>query len=461
VRARQEVRRRHQSGARARGIEAPQVEIPTEPNEDLWDLQGVKYPGSPKQTDHEPMEVMIVDVRGQRMTVACKKYQLFRNTGTAPNALWLWRPKSAPELWEGRHHHSLTHALRVLQVCSRTPEGHHKKPEDRLLRGGIDPSALLQLCGAAPNLANELISELIDHRLLCEARQTEAVTHWFINTRVRGFDPDRRAMGADEIPEGILPELLVLPAAPVAPVTESAAPAPQPTKEADDGMTATAQTEGAQAGGSELNQLLEVYRYVVSLVPTGADIEDGFAVFVSPKDLKLMVAEHFSLTDGGSKRMLEQLKEAQLYRVKQGGRGKPWRRFVKLDGEEQLLKYQANRNGSGAQHQIRATTVVPPAATEPLVPQPGPEPPVQPAADDSVAATPDQLNQLWAELADKLDEYAATIEAKDAELSQLRQDLADEQAAHERTKQELAAERDQPKATQFVLPASLAKHLGK
>jgi len=433
VTSRAEVRRRHASGARARGFEAPQVDSPKESVEDLWDIEGVVYPGSPKQSDHEPMGVMIVNVKGDRVCVARKKYQLFRNS----EPLWLWRPAPAPELWDGRHHHCLTHALRVIQVCSRTFDGHHQRPEDRVLRGGIDPSRLLQLCGAAPNLASELVHQLCDFELLRE-ESPAGRADWFVNTRIRGIGPDRSLMDSSDIPEMVLPEFIPIPL-PVPAVQEPIPPTIP--EEAEDAVTATAEQS------PEINQLLEVYRYVLSLVPTGADVEDGFAVFTSPKDLKLMIAERFSLSDGASRKMLDQLKSAEVYWTKQGGHGKPWRRFVKLESEQQVLAFQANGNTAGARRRAPA-------------PEPIPAPPVNPPVEDGVTATPEQLNQLWEQLAAKLDEYAATIEARDAMIAQLEQQLADEQSAHEATKAELEAERAKPKGIQTVLPASLAKHLG-
>lgn len=467
-------RRRHQSGARARALAGRQVEIPSEPLDDFWDVDGAKYPGSPRVTKDEPMDVMIMNVRGARVCVARKKLQYFRNTGTAPDKLWLWRPCEAPQLWRDRHHHSLTHALRLLQVCSRTSEDHCDKPSDRVLRGRIEPGRLLLLCGADFSLANELVYQLVELRLLRTENDGDQLK-WYINTKVKAVDQDRRLLGAAELPQMILPEFWTQPppegddvqmleAAGGAEADQELPGKPEPLQD-ESGVQSEEGTVVQLAAGKPTP--LHVYRVLVSLWPTDAPEEDGFAVWSPAEDLKVTLARLLECSDYASHRLLLQLKDAGVYYPKAGGKGKPFRRYLKLDAEETVANFQAaqatgqsggrsrhsggstRQTGSSAQQTARRPAAVA-AGTQSIPP-------------DSVKMTPEQHQQLWDQAVAKLHELTELVKTQREQLAEKDAELARERDAHEQTKTELAqaVEAAENAGPVILVPAELAQYLDK
>lgn len=399
-----------------------------EPIVDLWDIEGVKYPGSPRAGKEEPVAIYVTDVRGNRKCVVLKQYQRFRRSGTGPEVVHLWRPQSAPELWSGSRHHCLTHALRLFQICSATFEGHHRRSDERKLRGNIHPRRLLEECGASTSLANSLLSILTEHDLVRVEQMAGQEEKWFVNMRTRGFGPQLEQYQAHDLPEWVLPEFLTGEPATRRKRGTDMAEAPEAEVQAEHGL------------------LAQVYLAVQELVPANAEIVDGFALFIPKKDLKVLVAQKLGLSEHKAKILLEGLRDLGVYRSKQGGMGKPWRRFLKLDALEALQAADAQ-----AQPARRKASGRP--RPEPV---PASEPP--PTSEEGVTASPEQLNQLFTELSTRLDEYLARVQ-------ELEQELADEQQSHQATKGELAQVRAELEASSsrvvFVLPEGLAKHLEK
>ena len=173
--------------------------------------------------------------------------------------------------------------------------------------------------------------------------------------------------------------------------------------------------------------LLKVYRAVRELVPATAEVVDGFTVFTTEQDLKVLVAKKLGVSEGKANTSLAKLRDLNVYKAKSAGRGNPWWRHLKLNAEEIVTAAgegkQVDSGGGGA-----ASTL-------------------------AVEATPEQLNELWEQLTVKLDGQAA-------EIVDLAQQLESEKTAHEATRQELELLKAAPPTPTFILPAGLAKHLG-
>ncbi|MBI2285382.1 hypothetical protein HYU82_00975 [Candidatus Saccharibacteria bacterium] len=169
-------------------------------------------------------------------------------------------------------------------------------------------------------------------------------------------------------------------------------------------------------------------------------VVDGFALFVPEIDLKLLVAQRLGMSERTATVQLYALRDLGVYKAIAGGRGKPFKRYLKLDALEVV---------EAAESKTRSGRKAAPAKPEPE--------PSAPGEGGGVPATPEQLNELWTQLSAKLDEYGKRIE-------ELERELADERQVHQETKNELTQVRVELEASVskpvFVLPEALAKHLG-
>lgn len=188
-------------------------------------------------------------------------------------------------------------------------------------------------------------------------------------------------------------------------------------------------------GATQPSLLMQAYKAVASLVPASAQQgDDEFFMFIPDTDLKVLVARTIGVSENTSKGLLTQLRDAGIYRSESSGRGKPWKRFVKLNAEA-TVAFAAASNSTRQQRKSTPSPSPPPA--------PSPEP-------EGVEATPDQLNELFQQLAARLDEYAAAN-------ADLMRQLDEEKRAHAATKAELDEEK--ARVPTFVIPQDVAKHL--
>lgn len=401
------------------------------PIPDLWDIPGVRLPGSPKTGRNNPMDVLLLNVSGTRVCFARKNKQHFRNTGTQPAVWWLWRPTKAPELWSGPRHHALTHALRLLQAVSFKREGHNLKPHESIIRGGINPQRLLEECGASKSHADSLVSLLCEHDLLHE-REVDGKAMWLASTRFRGVGPAYELYTAQDIPEFILPEFMETLQA-------------EPTTSEGSKMT-----EGDDTATDQQPLLMRVYDRLVSYgeQPAALEVQDGWLKFVIPGNLDEILADALSSTPYQITKQLNLLRtELKLYRTSSGGRGKPFFRFVKLHASE-AVAVAAETAGKKA---------APARTASPAEPPPGEQP-------EGVPVSEEDFGQLITRMGDKLDEYHARIGELEQELHQEREahartthSLETEREAHATTKQEL--ETAKAAKPTFIIPERVAKHL--
>lgn len=325
---------------------------------DLWDVPGFVSPGSPRNHRTEPLEVLITDVRGNRVYVARKKKQHYRTTAPKPSVVWLWRPTKAPELWLPPFHHGMTHALRLLQAVSGKYEGDLRlNPGERVIRGEISPSQLLQACGAKESYANEVVALLCEYDLL-HARNDNGQELWFVNTRVRGVGLDWELYTEDETPEGVLPEFLDNPPA-------------QPVD--DKGDDVTAQDEQVDL----TTPLVRVFLWLGSKVKPDAEIGEGMHSFRVEGQLKDKAAEELNLSPSSVQQSLNKLTENGIYRSGRGPNPERWLKLVETS-------------------EIASLDQAPP----PPPPPPSPTPPEE--TDDGEDWTAEQIQQGIDDLGDML-----------------------------------------------------------
>jgi hypothetical protein len=198
---------------------------------------------------------------------------------------------------------------------------------------------------------------------------------------------------------------------------------------------------------SDTPPLIRVYAGIKELAPSQPQMEDGFAVFSVEGDFNATVAERAGVSANSLPRYLSQLKDLGVYRPQAGGRGKPFRRYLKLDADE-LVATAAGSSGGDP----------PPRRLEP--PPPGPPQPL------GVVPKEGQVKQFLAQLETRMDAYKEEIEQLKNREAQLFGQLTAEQEAHAATRDELAqvkAELEQAQASvgpTFVVSEGLAKHLG-
>jgi hypothetical protein len=443
-------KRRHASHRRSQ--KPPRITAPIDGIQDYWDLPGFKLPGNPKITLHAPVDIIINDVRGFRVCVARRKYQALRNTGTAPDACWLWRPNVCEELWLGPHHHHLTHALRLLQACSRVFDGKRERPQDRQLRGSIEPNQLLQQCGVASGLASELVFQLVELQLL-RAEPGDQGMRWLVNSLTRGVNQSNQLLGSNEVPEYILPEFMAPPLAvsahsacidhvkpePLQPdEIQEECPQIEPPLDADERVKMNGNVIALSHEQVPTSLLTQVYRHLCELVPETAEKEGDLSIF-SAGVVPYLEAK-LNLSGAQVHRQLQQLKVAGIYRTTRGVHAK---RYLKLNAEDEVATL-ASSNG----HAANAAALAKPASDDEQR---------QVAPPDAVVPTPEQMNRFWAQLEAKLQEL-------EDDKAKLEKDLTREREAHAQTRQDLEAatvelEEAKQAQTTIVVPPSLARFL--
>ena len=173
--------------------------------------------------------------------------------------------------------------------------------------------------------------------------------------------------------------------------------------------------------------LQKAYLELSDAVVVGVETEDeGFGLLDIQGDVKVWLAGKLGVTRTTAGGLISQLKKAGLYNSLSSGPGKPWRRVLKLQADDQVLTLTGSMAGTASSAAGGG------------------------GDDGTVTATPQQLTELWTQLSAQLDDYLEQNQ-------QLQEELEAERAAHEATKGEL--ETAKAEKVVILLPASLAQHL--
>ncbi len=283
-----------------------------EPIPDLWEVPGTRLPGNPSYTRHEPEFTYVTDVRGNRVCVIESRVVRFNADSAGIKQIRkLRRPQSAKDLWAGPTHHILTHALRLLQVCTVAIEGGRERgSHEKKLRPNISPTQLLRQTGLSPEATSEVLRFLENARLL-RSQAYLRETCYYVDIQIKGFGPQGQKYQAGDLIDGwALPE--------------------------DDNDTESVHTDQGDlvATNQEIKEnrheaLTKTYEVSVGYVSEQPAFEDGYAVFTTPAPLPELVADQLSIGLSQARRLLEELVILGVYRSRLAAPGE-WLRYIKL-----------------------------------------------------------------------------------------------------------------------------------
>lgn len=489
--------------AREKKQKDPRLKPSGESIPDLWAIDGVNYPGSPKITNNEPEEILMVNARGDRVCIALKKYQVFSKKGKADIGLYLLKPQFVPGLWSGSRHVCLTHALRLFQRCSTTFEGQHRNPHLRMVRGDINPRTLLEECGLSSDRAATIVTMLQEQGTLSPG-QCEGKPCWFVDMRWRGFAADLMKFTGHELGDGlVLPEFLP-PSVPTAVVAEQPEeePAEEPEAEAAE-ETAVEPREELAKGGVEMpkkrrmrtdeehqQDLQKAYDTLMLLEAIESTAEgDGSVVFTFHGSAHDAVKRATGGNDTATSKLLAELKLLGISEGISSTRGISKRRIVpdititlemvrrvREHHAQQVQNYVKGKKGDAAPAE---------RAEKPKEEKPEAEPKAKTEssarAEQTVDANPEQLSLILQEAHAELEESEAKIQSLTERLdtalaeratavAELEAKLAESERLREEDRlrmakeiEQLTTELEQARAASsgptYQIPAGLAKRL--
>lgn len=362
---------------------------------------------NPKAQDHEPTRILMYTASGVQLPVlTCRTVRLTANRAGLgiSDQRNEYTVLETPELWQGPECAMLTHALRLMQVVTKTKNGSDDEniPDMKQLRQGFRPRQLLIGTGLSEEIADRLIRTLKQMNLLM-VRQVGAKSRYYVHVTFRGVGPQlQKLTKADLVNEWVLPETRV---------EQKGEVIRMPAKKllVDRHVFLTAALRHLQNTGSSEPNALEWFE--VTLKPSA----------------KSYLAPLLRVTEAQANRFVDDLKVLGYLKFKNLG-PKPPMISVRADIEEvtkgDIARIRALRRGGT---------------------QPAPEPADADDASETAEtpATPEQIQQI-------LERSAAEIADLEAKVERLERELEDEKTAH-------AATRERQKDTVYIIPKRLAE----